>query len=105
MCCGYEGTHKKTISRTIQLDPGMTLKAQEREANKQSSLLEAEVVTGKLSASEAITLERFVPLFMRDHVQRKGLSPKPVLGMNIYLIASSSPPLVQKGFAISNQAH
>jgi len=80
VCCGYEGTHKKTISRTVQLDPAMTLKAQEREANKQSSLLEAEVVTGKLSVSEAITLERFVPLFMRDHVQRKGLSPKTRVG-------------------------
>ena len=76
VCCGYEGTHKKTISRTIRLDPTMTLKAQEREASKQSSLLEAEAMQGKLVASKSITVQELSKLFMRDHVERRGLSPK-----------------------------
>ena len=76
VCCGYEGTHKKTISRTIQLDPSMTLKAQEREANKQNFLLEAEAMQGKLVASKSITVQELSELFMRDHVERRGLSPR-----------------------------
>ena len=64
VCCGYEGTYKKTISRTIQLDPAMTPKAQEREANKQSALLEAEVMQGKLVASKSITIQDLSQLFI-----------------------------------------
>ena len=76
VCCGYDGTHKKSISRTIQLDPSMTMKAQEREAKKQSALLEAEIANGKLVASKSVTILELSERFMRDHVERRGLSPR-----------------------------
>ena len=92
-CCGYEGTEKKMINRTIALNPAMTAKAQLREAEKQTAMLEAEYQNGKITAGKQITLASFSKQFMEDYVQRKGLSPKTVAGYRQLLDSRILPML------------
>lgn len=83
------------INRTILLDPAMTQRAQQREAEKQTNLLMAEYEQGKLAATKPITLKQLSEMFMEDYVRRKGLSPRTQLHYEQLLHSRILPTLGQ----------
>ena len=70
ICAGYNGTKKKRHYQTIQLDPKMTPRAQLREAEKQTAVLEAKHQQNALPTQRRITLREFSEIWMRDYSQR-----------------------------------
>jgi len=74
--CGYDGQGKKlTETKTISIDPGLTLKQADKELQKQATLFEQEVENGTYLDGSKITLAEFTERWLKDYAEKQ-LAPK-----------------------------
>ncbi len=91
ICDGYDGGKKRRLCRTVRVDPGMTMKAQEREANRLAAELETDFRRHKLTVAKKITLADFSKEWMESYAHRRKLSPRTIYTYE-YLLKSRILP-------------
>ena len=90
---GYEGAQKKTLKRTIHVDPTKSKNVQEREANRLAAELETDFRRHKLTAAKKITLKDFSVEWLENYAHRKGLSPRTIYTYEYQLNSRILPAL------------
>lgn len=74
---GYDAQgRKKFIKRTIRVDPSKTLLAQQREAQKQAALIEADFQRQILTEAKKVSFATLYPDYIQDRVVRRGLTQR-----------------------------
>ncbi|TGE36845.1 helix-turn-helix domain-containing protein [Desulfosporosinus fructosivorans] len=74
--CGYDSQNKKLVqTKTISLDPDLTLKQADKELQKQATLFELEVENGTYLDGSKITLAEITERWLKDYAEKQ-LAPK-----------------------------
>lgn len=90
--CGYDGSGKKMmISKTINIDPHKTEKAQRAEACRYRDKLRIEYEEGKLTHSDAVTLKAYANQWLKTYCEEKKLAPGTISGYKAMLDKRAIP--------------